>query len=63
MQMHGRAHAAPALMRRDVENSGFCMQSHAAYACMAIFLKKASIFGAVYADFVRVCAACRHIKI
>lgn len=63
MQMHGRAHAVPVLVRRGVENSGFCMQSHAAYACMAIFLKKTGIFGAFYADFLRVCAACRHMKI
>ncbi|EPL0121553.1 hypothetical protein OQO70_004747, partial [Citrobacter freundii] len=30
MQMHEVAQAAPVLVRRGVENSGFCMQSHAA---------------------------------
>ena len=30
---------------------------------MAIFIKKTGIFGAFYADFLRVCAACRRMKI
>ena len=30
MQVHEGAQAAPVLVRRGVENSGFCMQSHAA---------------------------------
>ncbi len=63
MQVHEGLQAAPVLVRRGVENSGVCMQNHAAYACMAIFIKKTGIFGAFYADFLRVCAACRHMKI
>jgi hypothetical protein len=30
MQVHEGVQTAPVLVRRDVENSGFCMQSHAA---------------------------------
>lgn len=30
MQVHEVAQAAPVLVQRGVENSGFCMQSHAA---------------------------------
>ena len=40
MQVHKGLQAAPALVQRGMGNSGFCMQSHAASACMAIFLKR-----------------------
>ncbi|CAD7561013.1 hypothetical protein CIP106467_1213 [Citrobacter europaeus] len=63
MQVHEGTQAAPVLVRRGVENSGFCMQSHAAKACMAIFIKKTGIFGSFYTDFLRGCAACLRMKI
>lgn len=59
MQVHEGLQAAPALVRRGVENSGFCMQSHA-----WLFLLKRRVFsGAFYADFLRVCTACLRMKI
>jgi hypothetical protein len=45
MQVNNLAEAAPELARKGEKNSGFCMQNHAAQACMVIFCEIAGFLG------------------